>query len=174
MITADPFTQTERLLWFIAESHPGFADRVPVGNRVKLCESTATADRAKKTPQAADLPEVMLIAAGGQGEQNRTSSGEGFDQAWEFRVSTSYLQTQGNNVAAEIQKGVGPLKWELVKAFAHWLDRFPTHPWVRRITVVPFVDSPPGGDNARGPGWEAVVSVNVLMNWPNMEIERWL
>jgi hypothetical protein len=174
MTCPDPFTRIERLLWHILESHPGFTDRVPVGNRIKRCESSQIADRAKQSPQVADLPEVQIRPAGGQGEQARTSSGEGFEQQYEIQISTSFITSQGNNAATELQKGIGPLKWEVIKAFAHRADVYPTHGFVKRITVVPiaefdFEDNPA----SRGPGWTAVLTVSVFAHWPNMEIQRW-
>ena len=174
MITTDPFTRVERLLWFVLESHPGFTSRVPPGNRIKLCESEPSAEKAKAQPQASDLPEVMVVPAGGQGEQSRTSSGEGFEQLYEIRVSTAYLQSQGNNAANELQRGIGPLKWEIIRAFRHRSDVYASHPFVKRITSIPVVDQYPGNNATRGPGWESVLTLSVLMYWPHLELQTWL
>jgi hypothetical protein len=171
---SDPITRAEELLWFLLELHPPFTAAVQPGNRYKLFGSDPSSVKAKPNPQSADLPEVLIAPAGAQGEQRRNTSGKGFTQIYEIQVSTDYPgQTKGNNVAGEVQRGISPLKWEIMRALGVTMDRYPAHPHVLKIEAIPYADAPYGGTNQRGPGWEAIASVAVEMHWGNAEVGRW-
>lgn len=167
----DPFTLTERLLWFVLEACPDFTDRVTVGRRLKTFAQPRGLEAVKESLAPADLPEVSLYPSGGTGEELRTSSGEGFRQNFTLRVSTGNYRTDGDGLE-EIQRGLSAVKWAVVRAFGKWADNFANYPGVRSVTVVPFVDQP-DDEQERARGWIGVVTISVLLYWPNMELTRW-
>jgi len=170
-VATDPFTLTERLLWFILESSPGFLNRCLIGNRVKSFTEPRAGQQVKDVLAPADLPEVVLYPAGGQGESLRTSSGEGFEQTYTLRITTGNIRSDGDG-SSELQRGLSAMKWEAVRAFGKWQDVFAEYPSVRSITVEPYADQG-DDDQDRARGWVGLASIKVLMYWPNMEIARW-
>lgn len=165
----DPITAIENMHWFIFESHPGLTTRVRPGNRIKL---TGGLPIHKDSALTADLPEVQLIPISSPGHEKRTSSGEGLRLFHQWRVQTSFEQTQGDGRQV-IQTGINPIVMEFVRAYGHWQDTFPTLPWVKQIRLEPIDPAQTGDESGRVTGWATVLTVNTLAYWPDAEFPRW-
>lgn len=159
----DPFTQIERALWHVLESHSPFTDLVKPGNRIKFAHTDTGRDPIKDELQTADMPEVMILPTTTAGK-NRSSKGPGITQSFNLVITTGDTRTWVK---------LYPVKWEVYRAFEKLNDQI-KHlcPFVTQVNVGGFSDGfNVGEQRERGPrGWNSVLDIGVDSIFSHAEI----
>ena len=156
----DPFTQVLDKLWEFLEAYEPFASLVKLANRIKVQGSNRTPYKAEV--QDSDLPEVIIVPAGGETHLFRTSDSSSAVQLFEIRGTTGDLRTD---------RLFFPLKWALIRGVArmgHDLGIESDVFKVTKVSVMEAADTQADEDANRGTqGWSCRLVLAVELWFQN-------
>ena len=157
----NPFTMVFSELWQMLLEHPQFVRDVREGNRIRF-DKTGNRDPLKDHVQAADVPEVCLVASTGSANLMGTSSSSSCVRQYSSLVSTGdYRYTEY----------LGVVEWYIFCALTGWKGRLAALKWkdqnfVKRLNVVSTMAGMSDPERNRNiAGWSAVWTIEVEMHF---------
>lgn len=166
MTDPNPFSMVFSALWTALLNHPKFTTDVKDRNRIRF-DSETDRDPLKDQVQAADLPEVAIIASTGNGNLHDTSSSTKMVRQYALMVST------GDYRYSEILSRV---EWYMLAALLGWKSQIATVEWngqkfVKRVNIVSTqagMSDPRLNRNITG--WSTVWAVEVEMHFNTADL----
>ena len=147
-MTTDPFTEVLKALWSLLETRPEIVSLVKTKNRIKLWEGAAKQEKIKHS--IADLPEIIIIPAGGQVQPAATSTGTRITQVYRIIMVDGDLR---------LHTVFFPLKWAIIRSLASIDENFGLS-FVKRILVSDSMDDK---NEESHPGWNMGIDIDVEM-----------
>ncbi len=120
-----PYSKVYDAIWALLEASPDFTALFPEGNRIKF---NSADDRApiKQSVQTGDLPEVMLIVAGGELNLRNTSS---------TTKSVLNYQVVVNTGDFRLSEYVLPINWLVTCIANQWCSALTALTWRAKTFV---------------------------------------
>lgn len=170
--SSDPISQVEAALFWALFSHQPLAALVRPRNRITM--ATDAGDPTKDVVADADLPELVMLPAGGSNNSPGTgvsSSSTSNVLRYQIGITTADLRTTQRTTS------IGPVKSEVFRALTF---AFRVSPGSRQhfILGLPFVNWVGIGDFAdaltdperNAPGWHSAVGVEVRIAQSILEV----
>ncbi len=155
---ADPLSQVLNALWELLEAQPEVTALVATHNRIKLSSATVVSQPQKLKHSTGDLPELMIVPAGGSCNPHASSQSAQLVQRYGVGIVDGDLR---------VHKSFFPLKWAIFKALAS-IDGNLGLSFVRRIVVEDIEDLP---SDAKAPGWSAAFSIVVELWYKRSDLK---
>jgi len=165
----DPFSKAYNLLWECLESNRDWRTSVKIANRVSFTNSYHK-DPRKIAALTADRPTVGIMPFGAKPQLGISSNTDIWVDTHRIILVTGTL-----NVKDELN----PLKWEIIRSFKSWVDKFknlyldelPTYNYVVDFKMPSYSQMPFNEvDNLTIVGWVAYFNVEIRMKLPSSVI----
>lgn len=162
MSVVDPFTQVYKALWELAAGFTPFTDLVRLRSRINFAEEGNRAP-IKHLIASGDLPEVVLIPAGGVANLHATTTTSTVTKRYTWLISTGDLRVEEGKLF--------PVEFALVRAMCNWQSTVCALTWngdqfAKRCDLLDVNEGESDAERNRGiAGWSAVWSCEVEMHF---------
>ena len=151
----DPFSLVYERVWDILTGHKPLADLVNLRNRIRFDQTEQ--DPEKQEIEDSDLPELMLVPAGGEAEPFDTNTTARATQDLELQLTTGDLR---------VHEVLFPVKWQLLRALVQCGVQLGGFDFVRGVGFSNITEEFDNDAANRGTrGWSATITIRVDMHF---------
>jgi hypothetical protein len=162
----DPFSLVYDALWTLAENSVVLTELVRVGNRIKF-NHTGHFDPIKHEASEGDLPELVLVSTGCDGNLNQTSCSSMFTRRYEWLLATGDLSVVNRLLPLEFALFCAMSDWPAVVNALQWNGK----PFCKRTGLTNVNNGLTDPERNRGiRGWSAIWSLEVEMHFMTSEL----
>ena len=159
----NPFSIAYNGLWQLAEDDMGLRALVRSENRIKF----DSFNPIKQNIADADVPELILVPAGGDPNLINTSDTTKIVKRYNWLLST------GSNQQGQFFD----IEWALTRAMLRWPDLtllWKNKSFVKSVKIVSITEGLSDAERNRGiNGWSGILSMSLEMHFSTLEIVTW-
>lgn len=163
----NPYLIAYDFIWEMVDNFAPFADEFKAGNIINLADENRR-DPMKDNILTADLPEIILIMAGGDGNLHRSSSSSNIIQQFQFLISTGERRLTL----------ISDLKWYAYQALWAWQKQgfgaalYANETFITRLDWVNVVEGESDPALNRGiMGWSTIISFEAEFEFSQTQLE---